>query len=114
MPGLIRDFSADNCGNGNIGTPKQSFCFADGYKIALLGEKVNKSPHDTTMVQSSAITYIGGIGVCRNGDLAGDASSARYGSSAVFADDYSPPPGAFDVVDYGEEVLDSGVQVVDT
>ena len=114
MPGLIRDFSADNCGNGNIGTPQQTFCFAEGYYVALQGEKVNKTPHVTSMSQASPSTYIGGLPVCRNGDLAADNSAAHYGSTVTFADDLTPPPGAFDVVDSGIEVDDGGIKVTDT
>ena len=114
MPGLIRDFSVDKCGNGNIGTPQQTFCFAEGYNIALLGEKVTKTRYNSTMAQASPSTYISGKPVCRNGDKSADSISAAPGSSITFADDLTPPPGAFDVVDGGIEVDDGGIKVTDT
>ena len=85
MPGIIRDNDGDIAG-GMIGTPLQTFCKADGYNIAILGEHVasHGDHNDTSMVECSSLTKINGVGVCFAGNHASCGHSASPGSTIVF------------------------------
>lgn len=97
MPGVIR------CADGDFVPPpnatprgvvgptmptKQIFCTAEGFNIAILGEKIashGDPPHNNaTMSTASNFARIGGIGICAQGDLATCGSAAGPGSTVVF------------------------------
>lgn len=85
--GIIRSNDGDIAG-GLIGkSPKQSFCFAERYPIAIIGENVEPHGYHTNvkMIEGSSIVFINGIGVCRAGDKASCNHIAGPGSSIIFS-----------------------------
>lgn len=86
MAGMSR-IDLDVAGGLLIEPPVQEFCFCEGFKIAILGQKVtNHGWHlNETMVEASTFCFVNGIGIVQTGDKA-SCNHTATGSEFCFCD----------------------------